>query len=144
MSPSRSLDGAVPRSQRTAWGCAGRATWSGARRKLCSALGALGTKVCQKNLIPHSSQPHPATPAGERGNKEEKWREKDVSCWYLLVQNAGLGAQAASMGEAHTYAKTVLQPASRGYGFCDELTLSHLLYFSPNPPPVFTVQVSSE
>lgn len=84
-SRSRSLDGVVLHSRRTAWGCAGRATWSGACRKLCLAVGALRTKFCQKNLIPTHHRPSPSL-LGKGVTRKSQSEEKKMwiadTCWY--------------------------------------------------------------
>lgn len=91
----------------------------------------------------------------ERENREKKrWREKDASCWCLLVHSSSLGSHSVSTGKAYT---TIPQSTSCGYGFCDELTLSDFLYFShkhdqillclatqnrdPHPMPVYRQQI---
>lgn len=150
----------VPHAHHAASGCAGDATWSEAHMKLIYEQSAVFrvralplTEFCQENLTFWSF--FFFFLCWERENREKpRWREKDASCWCLLVHSSSLGSHSVSTGKAYT---TIPQSTSCGYGFCDELTLSDFLYFShkhdqillclatqnrdPHPMPVYRQQI---
>lgn len=61
-----------------------------------------------------------------KSQSEEKMMWVVDACWY----RAAVWGHALCPGDEQTHSQTVLQSISCGYGFQDELTLSHLLYFS--------------